>query len=150
MARIYVQIPAEIRMEKYIHRIPIAGCWVWGGAADKLGYGRINVGGVIRLAHRVSYELRKGKIPEGLELDHLCRNPSCVNPDHLEAVTRKVNTDRGLCAETHKKRFAAITHCKHGHEYTADNTYRDKRGRRSCKICSRIASKRHKELKNGI
>lgn len=137
--RIYKKTPVLDRLESKIERIPIAGCWMWTGAGDKKGYGRINIDGKIRLTHRVYYEIMVGKVPDGLELDHLCRNPSCCNPSHLEPVTRKVNTDRGLCAEAHRKRKSLIRFCKNGHDYTEENTYVDKRGRRSCKECMKLA-----------
>ena len=73
------------------------GCWVWQRAKSKLGYGRFGTNG--GLAHRIYYERENGKIPDGLELDHLCRNHSCVNPSHLEAVTHRENHRRGLLAK---------------------------------------------------
>jgi hypothetical protein len=150
MARIYVREPIQNRLERHSVAIPFAGCFVWTGAVDKLGYGRIGMQGKSKLAHRISYQHFVGEIPQGLELDHLCRNPSCINPNHLEAVTRKVNTDRGLCAETHKKRYAAMTHCKHGHEFTFENTYfHPTHNRRQCKTCGIQASKRFKEKSCG-
>lgn len=145
MARLYVRMPLIDRLERHTQRIPIAGCWVWDGASDYQGYGRINIDGRTMLAHRASYELHVGLIPAGLEIDHLCRNPSCINPAHLEPVTRKVNTDRGRCAEVHRHRFAAMTHCKNGHEYTKTNTYFNPSGHRNCKICRLNSSKRHME-----
>lgn len=72
------------------------GCWEWQRAKDPSGYGRMRSDGSTRLAHRVFYERANGPIPEGLPLDHLCRNPSCVNPDHLEPVTPAVNIQRGV------------------------------------------------------
>ena len=139
MSRVYTREPPHIRLEKRIDRIPIAGCWIWTGAADRQGYGRINVNGKIKLTHRVAYEFYVGKIPTGLELDHLCRNPTCVNPSHLEPVTRKVNTDRGLCAETHRKRFALITHCKRGHPLFGSNLYvAPKHKYRTCRTCVKM------------
>jgi len=150
MARVYVREPLQDRLERYSVAIPFAGCIVWTGAVDKLGYGRIGMQGKSKLAHRISYQHYVGEIPVGLELDHLCRNTSCINPNHLEPVTRKVNTDRGLCAETNRKRFAAMTHCKHGHEFTPENTYlHPTHKRRQCKICGIQASKRFKEKSCG-
>lgn len=81
---------------------PDTGCWNWIGDKDALGYGRLRERGSKRrlLAHRVSWESVNGRVPEGLELDHLCRNPPCVNPDHLEAVTHLVNMRRALAKIT--------------------------------------------------
>jgi len=151
MPRVYARRPVKERLLEKVVAGP-NGCIVWVGAKDRSGYGRINVKERARLAHRISYQHLVGEIPDGLELDHLCRNPSCINPNHLEPVTRKVNTDRGLCAETHRKRFAAQTHCKHGHEYTPENTYRaPKTGKRHCKTCARLASQKHdKRMKSNV
>ena len=90
---------------------PNSGCWLWTGARDPKGYGlcRFPLGDAVILqrAHRVVYQIERGAIPVGLEIDHLCRNPSCVNPDHLEPVTRRENTLRGnspkLSAERMKR-----------------------------------------------
>ncbi len=113
-------------------------CWVWKGKL-KAGYGRLRVNGVITRAHRYSYETYRGDIPEGLVLDHKCRNRACVNPDHLEPVTNYVNTMRG-------ENFAALnkakTACPHGHSYTLTNTYVDGRGRRYCRTCARERKRR--------
>lgn len=109
----------------------IFGCWVWQGQTEK-GYGRFYIDGGSVRAHRWAYQRAVGPIPEGLVLDHLCRNPSCVNPFHLEAVTQAVNTLRGTG-------FAAVnaakTHCSRGHEFTPANTYRRRSGGRECRIC---------------
>lgn len=75
------------------------GCWVWNGAKSPLGYGRVSRDGRWQEAHRVVYEDLRGPIPKGLSLDHLCRNPSCVNPDHLEPVTHRENLRRGKQAK---------------------------------------------------
>lgn len=119
------------------------GCWEWKGARQK-GYGAIGAGGktggVLR-AHRVIYEWLVGPIPEGLDLDHLCRNRSCVNPSHLEPVTRRENLMR---ADTLPARNTAKTHCPRGHEYNEENTYiQIKAGSRmrSCKNCARARQK---------
>lgn len=82
--------------------VPLAGCWLWMGCCSN-GYGHMRRQKRCVLAHRFSYELHKGPIPEGLELDHLCRIPSCVNPDHLEPVTSAENTRRGRWGEVIQK-----------------------------------------------
>lgn len=108
------------------------GCWEWTGAIQSSGYGSVGYAGKIALTHRLAYEMLVGAIPNGLHIDHLCRNRPCCNPAHLEAVTQKVNTLRGVG-------FAAVnvvkTHCKNGHQYVEANTYVDKRGSRSCRTC---------------
>jgi len=93
-----------------------------------------------KVAHRISYELLKGDIPEGLDLDHLCRNRGCVNPDHLEPVTRKENLLRG---NTIPAKHARKTHCPQGHEYTKGNTFISKSGSRHCRKCRAIRSSRY-------
>lgn len=106
------------------------GCWLWTGTKLASGYGVIVVHKRRYLVHRVSYTWFVGPISSGLELDHLCRNPACVRPDHLEAVTHTENVRRGL-------RGRLITHCPHGHEYVPENTYRRPSGHRVCRTCWR-------------
>lgn len=106
-------------------------CWLWTAHRDPNGYGRFRLDGAIRPAHRVAYELLVGPIPEGLTLDHLCRIRHCVNPDHLEPVSRRVNTLRGIGVSALRARQ---THCQHGHEFTPENTYTWRRQRR-CRTC---------------
>lgn len=112
------------------------GCWEWTGAGDKGNYGQLMIGGVVTKPHRVVYTIIKGEIPDGLELDHLCRNTRCVNPDHLEPVTHKENVARG---QSISAMYAARTHCPQGHELSGDNLGRAemRRGYRSCVICRR-------------
>lgn len=108
-------------------------CWLWKGATTN-GYGYLSVGGKMRYAHRVAYQDAKGDIPPGLELDHLCRVKNCVNPDHLEAVSHKVNMLRSdtPSAQNSRKEF-----CKNGHPLSGANLYRrpDGRGRGDCLTC---------------
>lgn len=94
-------------------------CWIWLGARNK-NYGRFNIDQATPVwAHRFSYELLIGPIPSGLHLDHLCRNPPCVNPSHLEPVTVAQNLERsGMAPATVNSRK---THCPNGHEYAGDN-----------------------------
>jgi hypothetical protein len=135
---------------KYIPE-PNSGCWLWAGAWSwQTGYGFIaDDAGKQELAHRVAYRLFTGPIPEGLELDHLCRVRCCVNPAHLEAVTRKINIRRGNTGKTAAQRQLAKTHCKAGHPYSEENTIRkpgrEGRGRRLCRICDGIYQTRNLE-----
>lgn len=115
-------------------------CWIWVGAKSN-GYGNLSVDGRALLAHRFSYEMHVAKIPAGLVIDHLCRNPSCVNPHHLDCVTMKENTERGLLYATIAANAKKITHCKRGHELFGQNLKRDSRGHRSCRTCHANALK---------
>lgn len=120
------------------------GCWEWTAHRHVSGYGMINIDRVPRYAHRVAYEMLRGEIPDGLQLDHLCRNRGCVNPDHLEPVTNRENTLRGRCGEVNAARMRARTRCKSGHEFTADNTHvyiRNGRTTRHCRACRRATSR---------
>lgn len=109
-------------------------CWPWTGALDQNGYGAFWDGRSMRKAHRVIYETLVGPVPDGLQLDHLCRNRACTNTAHLEPVTARENSMRG---ETIAAANAAKTHCPVGHEYTPDNTMRSKLGKRQCRRCHR-------------
>lgn len=112
-------------------------CWVWTGAIDPYGYGRIGLGrrgDGVGLTHRVTYEHFIGPISPGLDLDHLCRNRACCNPEHLEPVERIENVARGLRAKGYGER--EFTHCKRGHPFTPENTIKTTRQRR-CRECVR-------------
>lgn len=114
-------------------------CWFWTGYIHtRTGYGRISMGGrrgPVREAHRVAWELTYGSVPNGLELDHLCRVRHCVRPTHLEAVTHLVNTRRGMTAEVARARQLAKTHCPQNHPYDGTNLVIDEKGRRRCRTC---------------
>jgi hypothetical protein len=109
-----------------------APCWTWTGKTTKAGYGTYRD----QLAHRLVYEQLHAPIPDGLELDHLCRNPPCVNPAHLDPVTHPENCRRGIAGAITKARMLANTHCARGHEWTAENTKQTPR-QRKCRQCIR-------------
>jgi hypothetical protein len=130
----------RVRIIFYTHTDP-HGCWTWRAARDRYGYGTIAVDRKKRPAHRVSYSVFRGPIPEGMVIDHLCRNRACVNPWHMEPVTNEENVNRGL-------RSGAKTHCVNSHEYTPENTYaRPDSGKRKCRACNAAAVRRSQARK---
>lgn len=119
--------------------IEFGGCWMWIGARNSRGYGCVGNGkGGSELTHRGAYELLVGPIPEGLQIDHLCRVIECCNPEHLEPVTQLVNIQRGS--------RAMKTHCKRGHPLSGDNLRiakaRGGQTRRNCRTCQRERTSR--------
>lgn len=114
-------------------------CWEYTGARHPDGYGFVKYQGRMWYAHRAAYTLIVGPIPEGKELDHLCRNRACCNPAHLEAVPQCVNWER---SQAPSRLRALSSACKYGHEYTVENTrYGKHRGgkiQRVCRECERI------------
>lgn len=136
-ARKYFRGPMSERLKFHSQLNPETGCIIWTGALSR-GYGYVGDRGKVRSAHIIAYELVKGQIPKGLELDHLCRVRRCINPDHLEPVTRQTNILRGIGPLVTKAKYKAMTHCKRGHEFTPENTYRTKNGRRQCRACHRL------------
>jgi hypothetical protein len=115
-------------------RPDLGPCWLWTAALNNRGYGTFRARGRPgNYAHRFAYELLRGPIPDGLELDHLCRTPRCVNPEHLEPVTHRVNS---LRSDSLMAKYAQVTHCVHGHLFDEANTHRPARGGRHCLTCA--------------
>jgi hypothetical protein len=140
-ARLPVRFWSKVRVNS------ITGCWEWTAATTD-GYGSFGVGrNVQRQAHRHAYETLVGPVPDGLELDHLCRVRSCCNPAHVEPVTRQVNCERSPIIGKWK---ASVTRCPEGHEYNDANTYYDaRRNKRQCRICARAWSRAYRERQAG-
>lgn len=124
----------EDPMVRALKKVKVSGsCWNWIGAVNDRGYAEFQLekGKKVR-AHKFIYENIVGKVEIGLQLDHLCRNPSCVNPFHLEPVTARENTLRGVGPSALN---AKKTHCPKGHEYTKENIVKKTDGGRGCRKC---------------
>lgn len=130
-----VRVALESSLEWWKSRTVVGdnGCVLWVGAIQSNGYGHFRIDKSFVKAHRFAYETFRGPIPSGLCIDHLCRVRRCVNPNHLEAVTHKVNTLRG---DTVTAKNAQKTRCNYGHEYTAENTIVRSDGGRRCRACN--------------
>ena len=127
---------AETRFMAFVEKAD-SGCWNWTGTCQANGYSTFAIAGKTVRGHRWSYEHFVAQIPDGLEIDHLCRNRKCVNPSHLEPVTRKEN-----------RRRAMRSHCVNGHEFTPENIYLHS-GKRYCRTCRRIRLRESRRRKNG-
>lgn len=137
----------KVNIEPTLDTVP---CWNWTGATVlgrvrktvpiARGYFRDGKRGV--LAHRWIYMQVVGEIPRGKELDHLCRNPLCVRPSHLEAVTHSENVKRGTSWHHLVDAAGEVTHCPQGHRYSEENTYTDKLNTRHCRNCNRTRNRK--------
>jgi hypothetical protein len=115
------------------------GCHLWTGAVNQDGYGLLGRGSFTGMAHRWFWIERHGPIPDGMKLDHLCRNPRCVNPDHLEVVTNRENVMRGEGPTVVASRANV---CLRGHPLSPENTIVKTDGSRQCRRCQRVANNR--------
>ena len=131
--------PASERLERHYTPEPNSGCWLWTGSTRGAGYADFRVGGKNRLAHRVSYEATFGPIPDGLTLDHKCRVRCCVNPHHLEPVTQRVNTLRGISPSA---KNAAKIQCDQGHDLAF--AYITPAGGRTCRVCQAATARAYR------
>lgn len=141
---IRARLQYEADKKRFMSKVEVTedGCWMWMGCRhQKGGYGTACWLGTPSPAHRVSYFLFKEDLPPDLDVDHICVNPWCVNPDHLEAVTRSENGRRRW------QRQGRRTHCLSGHEFTDENTYISPRGARFCRTCSNERHQKYQALK---
>ena len=132
-----IPVPVKVRFVRNAmaasNFVADADCWEWPKSCGSHGYGQVGWGGKdarrLVLAHRMSYLIFLGPIPEGMTVDHLCRNRRCINPAHLRLLTNLENA--------RANGMSARTHCPHGHPYNEENTYFDPKGHRYCRECSR-------------
>lgn len=131
---------SERLLQRFLAKVEFTeACWLWHGASAS-GYGRAWDGQRVRPAHGLLYEWTRGVVPRNLELDHICRNPLCVRPDHLEAVSHRENVHRG---NGWAGKHARQTHCLRGHALVDSNIYRGKTGGRRCKTCADAANRHY-------
>lgn len=149
MARPGPKTDAEY-LEKYSMALQ-NGCIQWTASKTPTGYGhgfrRSPVFGTIYQPYKLAYLIKHGSVPEGLEIDHLCRNRACVNADHLEAVTHSENMRRGDKSNNYERNK---THCPQGHPYSGENLMVEKNGKRKCRACRKHQRMARKDIWNRI
>lgn len=142
-----MQAAEYLAAQRVLNRIEVhpLGCWQFLGALNHRGYGVVRIAGKEHRAHRLVFESEVAAIADEMTLDHLCMNKRCVNPAHLEAVTRSENVRRQIAAGLSvvcSPHNAAKTHCKRGHKFDNQNTYVDPgTGARKCRTCSRATAR---------
>lgn len=138
------------RLLKYSTPVTESGCVIWLGYTNEYGYGKITVDDKAKWVHRVAYEVAKGRIEKGLDIDHLCRVRCCINPNHLEAVTRRVNLLRG---NTNTAMHAAKVSCKRGHPFSGGNLRIEVKNSgilvRQCRACDLIRQRARRKMEKG-
>lgn len=139
------ELPHELAVKRFMAKVEIdekTECWLWTGSINMGGYGQFGIGSLtdntrrLILSHRFSFEVFRGEIPAGYQIDHLCRVRRCANPNHLQPVTQQENIRRGEGGQ----HWAKKTHCPKSHPYSGNNL-RVYDGRRFCRECGRIAGR---------
>lgn len=136
-------------IERFMDKVspePNSGCWLWLGGTNGDGYSNFGMNGGSVRGHRWSYEYHIGPIPEGLQIDHLCRVRCCVNPHHLEPVTNQENARRGAACGTFGTHSRSRTHCPYVHPYSEENTYTRKNGTRRCRACKLVDDRARRKM----
>jgi hypothetical protein len=136
-----IREPLEDRFWRKVHKTD--GCWLWIAFKNNQGYGVIRENRINILAHRMSLKLSGVDLPDDKNALHKCDVPACVNPEHLYVGTQKENARDVVIRGRHRNQNTGKTHCVHGHEFTKENTFIEKKGRR-CRECNKIALRKRK------
>jgi hypothetical protein len=139
-------IPLEVRFWPKVNKTET--CWLWTAGRTPAGYGSFFAREPKRIeyAHRIAWQLVNGPLPSDLVIDHLCRVRHCVNPEHMELVTRGENNRRGIARERRIAQAKTVTHCKRGHPFDETNTHIATTGKRICRTCNRERQRRNAAL----
>ena len=140
------KVPIPPFIEGVHYTVNENGCWLWSRGSSPEGYGKVRYKGRLDCAHRASFEIAFGRIGEGLHICHKCDVPACINPDHLFAGTRQDNMRDMVKKGRENPHGRRVTHCPAGHEYTAENTAHNKKGR-TCLKCRANRTKLRSEMR---